>query len=435
MLRIETKNLHSWKSLFRTTRGSVTILVVVSLALVLPQQLSDELVALSHVQVGPVPGLFVLQFSLGVLAITAWYWARAALAARFGVDDSLESRGNMSHAARRAFDAVPRLCFLGGVAISLLLVWRNPSWVHALSVAGWAVPAYLLIRWRLAVTTPLCRSGAVNLTVLKSRRHIGQWLRTVRPRVRALLLLAPFGPWVSTPLLAIGVAFFLWGAVEGFVPWPDTYPGLPALATRVFPGPSVALIGCAIMIGPLTAVVFVMDGLRLETLFLGRRVGLSRPPIITGLLLWALAAPNVFSLHAVRVLKPEHRVLQVADRQPISAFFDDWMATCATEPDHPVRPIVVALSGGASRAGIWGAQVLAAVDAASGHPNAGVFAVSSVSGGSLGAAAYMAAMQVSPVRCGPRPRGRVAGPGAPRQAEQRRARRRRARAAAGPARC
>lgn len=399
MLRVQTKNLHSWKSLLRTTRASISVLAVVGLALVLPAQISDELVALEHVQVGPLPGLLVLQFSLGSLALSSWYWARAALAARFGVDDTLESRGSLTRTSRRAFDAVPRVCFLAGVVLSLILVWRSPSWLHAASVAGWSVPAYLLIRWRLALITPQGRVASVNLTVLRSRRHVRQWLRVIGPRVRALLLLAPFGPFASVPLLGLGAACFAWGAVESFVRWDESYPGLPALASRIFPGPSVALIGCALMIGPLTALVFAADGLRLETVFLGRTVGLTRPPILTVLLAWSLAAPNLFTLHAVRVLDPERRLVQVADRRPLTAFFADWTVACAPDPLQPVRPIVVALSGGASRAGIWAAQVLAAVDAASGRNNAAVFAVSSVSGGSLGAAAYMAAMQAAPVRC------------------------------------
>jgi hypothetical protein len=55
-------------------------------------------------------------------------------------------------------------------------------------------------------------------------------------------------------------------------------------------------------------------------------------------------------------------------------------------------PIIVAISGGASRAGLWGAAVLARVDAYARERNAAVYAVSSVSGGSLGAAAYLSAL-------------------------------------------
>jgi hypothetical protein len=399
MLRVETENLRSWMSLFRTTRGSVSILVVVGLALVLPDQTGDELVALADMKVGPVPGLFVLQFALGFLSVTSWFWARAALAARFGVDDALESRHGLRHTHRKAFNAVPRLAFLFGVLLSLLLVWRSPSWTQALAVASWSVPAYLLIRWRLALTPACNRSQHVNMAVLRSRRQVRRWLKVIFPRLWALLALAPFGPWVSIPLFAVGLAAFLWGSVEGYVPWAEDYPGIASYATRVFPGPSVALIGCALVIGPLTALIFIMDGLRLETIILGRVVGLSRPPVITGLLAAILLAPYFFSLHPVRVLPPDKRTLAVDQRISLADMFQAWAAACAPDPSLPARPIVVAISGGASRAGVWGAQVLAAVDAAAGQRNAAVFAVSSVSGGSLGAAAYMAVMKATGAQC------------------------------------
>src|SRR5262249_46673563 len=66
-----------------------------------------------------------------------------------------------------------------------------------------------------------------------------------------------------------------------------------------------------------------------------------------------------------------------------------WVRTCAPD-QRPVRPVIVAISGGASRAGIWGARILYDVEQASGPGKPAIFAVSSVSGGSLGAAAYMA---------------------------------------------
>ena len=400
MLRIQTDNLHSWKSLFRTTRASLSVLVLAGLGLMLPSQTADELVALSGMTVGPVPGLLVLQFALGFLAISAWYWARAALAARFGVDDTLEGRANLQHTHRAAFDVVPRMLFVTGVLLGVFLLWRKFSWAHLLAIATWAVPAYLLIRWRLALTKPQCRSAHVNLAVLRSRRHVRQWLRVVLPRVRALLLLAPFGPFVSVPLLALGLIGFGWGAVEVFVPaGGGSYPGLPALAAQIFPGPSVALVGLALMIGPLTALVFAMDGLRIETVFLGRQTGLTRPPVITGLLAWIVIAPLLFSLHTVRVVGERDQVLAPDARQSLQAFYEAWAKECAPDPTQPVQPIVVAISGGASRAGIWAAQVLAAIDSAAGRNNAAVFAVSSVSGGSLGAAAYMAVMRATPRRC------------------------------------
>lgn len=399
MLRIEARHLHSWRSLFRTCRASLSILIIAAVGIVLPPQTGDELAALTTMQVGPVPGLFILQFALGFLAVSAWYWARAALSARFGVDDTLEARASLTRANREAFDAVPRMMYLVGVLLSIFLVFRSPSWTHALSVASWAVPAYLLIRWRLAVTRPRTREAKIHLSELYSRRGFLRWARTIWPRFRVLVLLAPFSPYLAGVLLLLGGIGFIWGCLDGFVKWGESYPGLAAIAAGVFPGPSVAMIGLALIIGPLTAVIFILDGLRFETQFLGRAIGFTRPPVIMAILAWMLVSPLFFSLHTVRTLPEQHRVLTVTARKPLDEFFEAWVKACVSDPSKPARPIVVAISGGASRAGIWGAQVLAAVDAAAGQDNAAVFAISSVSGGSLGAGAYMAVKKATGGRC------------------------------------
>ena len=265
--------------------------------------------------------------------------------------------------------------------------------------ALWAVPAYLLIHWRLEMTRPRSRQPRVHLETLYSRRGLRSWLTTVWPRLRALVMLAPFSPVVACTLLILAICVFSWGGFESFLTLSDTYPGLAPLAAGIFPGPSVAIMGLALAIGPFTALIFVMDGLRLETNFLGRSVGLSRPPVITCILLWIAIAPLLFSFHTIRVLLPEQRVLAVNDRHSLDEFFDEWVNACATVPDRPVRPIVVAISGGASRAGIWGARVLGALEGAGGHNNAAVFAISSVSGGSLGVAAYLAVKRAHAASC------------------------------------
>ncbi|MBV8575306.1 MAG: hypothetical protein JOZ58_09760, partial [Acetobacteraceae bacterium] len=118
--------LHSWRSLFRTARAPIGVLVLASIGLVLPNQTADELNALMDMRPGlPLPGVVMLQISLGLLALSAWYWAKAAFWARFGGDDSLETRPGIEAADRAAFEAVPRIVFLGGVLLAIFLLWRG----------------------------------------------------------------------------------------------------------------------------------------------------------------------------------------------------------------------------------------------------------------------------------------------------------------------
>ena len=86
-----------------------------------------------------------------------------------------------------------------------------------------------------------------------------------------------------------------------------------------------------------------------------------------------------------------------AARENLGEFFTKWASACAPPDGSTLRPIIVAVSGGASRAAVWGASVLQKVEEASptGHGPT-VFAVSSVSGGSLGVAAYMALLRNLP---------------------------------------
>src|SRR5262249_31437593 len=132
---------------------------------------------------------------------------------------------------------------------------------------------------------------------------------------------------------------------------------------------------------PLSAITFLADGFRIEFTIGGRTTGPARPPVIIVLAIWVAVAPLLFHLHTVRVTET------VAERQPLEKIFQQWAAVCAPGTG-PVEPIIVAVSGGASRAGVWGARVLQEAEEIS-RPGRAVFAVSSVSGGSLGAAAYM----------------------------------------------
>jgi hypothetical protein len=395
----------SWMSLFRTARASIGVLTVAAIGLLVPPQTADELAALSNIWTGLLPGMCALHVSLALLSVLAWYWARAALSARFGL-------GNMPGALvvpamfpanPTAFIFVPRLLFGAGVLLGFVLLFRGLSFWYALSVLVWAVPGYGLIHWRGKLTTPKpFKASARQKAALTSGGGLYSWMTSIAIRVVMLLRCAPFGLATGLFVLVLAVAAFVAGAVESFVSWPPDHVGWAALVATWFPGPSVALVGLALMIAPITVATFALDTLRLEFDIGKTTIGLRRPPFFLFLLADILIAPYVFSLHTVRVLPVSADTPTVAQRKPVANFFQQWLATCAKDPDRPVRPVIVAVAGGASRAAIWAASVLAAVDQEVGGPNTAVFAVSSVSGGSLGAAAYMAVLsRLSPAaRCG-----------------------------------
>ena len=97
-----------------------------------------------------------------------------------------EGRAGLQRCSRATFNAVPGLVFLCGVALSVSLAWRGFSLVHGLANVLWAVPAYLLIHWRLGMIRPRRRQARVHLDRLYSRRGVWAWLTTVGPRLRTL---------------------------------------------------------------------------------------------------------------------------------------------------------------------------------------------------------------------------------------------------------
>jgi hypothetical protein len=76
-------------------------------------------------------------------------------------------------------------------------------------------------------------------------------------------------------------------------------------------------------------------------------------------------------------------------RAPLAAHYREWLAARRTTEDYPV--FLIATAGGGLRAAYWTAHILSSLDDAScGEFGRHVYAISGVSGGSLGAATYVA---------------------------------------------
>lgn len=368
----------SWGATFQSTRAVVGVLLLTGLALLIPPQTRDMLAGVSIG--GGLRGIWsaaAFQIALCLLAVSAWHWARAVLSAQRG-----QKRGA---ADSDPFVWVPRLLFIAVAVIGIIAAVRSEAWGQLFLILAWA---------------------ALGIFVLYNRVHrfppdatFPSWVARlpVGSRVRFLVANAPLGAPFAVALLVFALAALVAGSVGTFFPeWFGFLGWLTDWLGYAFPGPAVALLFLAFVLGPLTALSFVAD----RVYFGGSIRGLAwsiRPPLFLFLLAAILVVPTVLNLHAVRVVA-KNASYPVDARDQLGLMFKKWVHTCFKDrtSTEPIRPLIVALSGGASRAGLWGARVLHEADALAAAGGTAIFAVSSVSGGSLGAAAYVATVANQP---------------------------------------
>jgi len=138
----------------------------------------------------------------------------------------------------------------------------------------------------------------------------------------------------------------------------------------------------ALIIAPLSLITFLADGFRLESR--SAAAPPARPaagdPVLA---IWIAVAPWLFHLHTVRITET------VRSASALEKLFQQWAAPAAGHGAGAA--IIVAISGGASRAGVVGRAGAARAEESRRSRSGLVFAVSSVSGGSLRlGGAYMA---------------------------------------------
>lgn len=117
---------------------------------------------------------------------------------------------------------------------------------------------------------------------------------------------------------------------------------------------------------------------------------------------WLSHPRGDYDNHAVRSVAGE----VPADRQTLLDAFDRWKVCANGQTDCTKKKmIIVTIEGGASRSAYWSAMILGALEDSVPDFHQSVFAISSVSGGSLGAAVYqrlLAAAGSGKPRCGPK---------------------------------
>jgi hypothetical protein len=371
---------HSWGSMLRTVRAAVAVMLLGGIGLTVPPQTRDMLAFLEDAGIWRA---ISFPIALAVLAGSAWFWSRAALAARFGIDDGQRHGAVPADFNWAAFRWLPRLMLVVSFLVGAVIAFMSRSrWSIAGAIALGVLGLILLV----------VRPSGPPVALPPARRYgFRAWLYGgAKARLEALLHRAPFGAVPAWVLLALGLVPLGLGLLESFI-----YTlRLPNLLAKAFPGPGIAVLLLGLMIGPLVAVTFVFDGLTLQWRVGSHRLGFRRPPVLSVIAIYVFVlVPLLFHIHTVRLIDGT-----TAARQPLDKLFDQWVKSCAPGTG-PVQPIIVAVSGGATRAGLWGAAVLDQVLQAQQPNGPTLFAVSSVSGGSLGTAGAMTLLSLESLPC------------------------------------
>lgn len=101
-----------------------------------------------------------------------------------------------------------------------------------------------------------------------------------------------------------------------------------------------------------------------------------------------------YRLRELAVTAPSPAAIETTTRAAdMASDFDDWLSQRNPNPKKPYPVFVVAAEGGGVRAAYWAASVLTRLQAADPNFSKHVYAISGVSGGSLGATTFVALLQ------------------------------------------
>jgi hypothetical protein len=295
--------------------------------------------------IGRLLSLCLATFFLG---FQGWFWGRAC------VEEQVGPRSRWRH--------------------NLLLLWAP----RVFAVIPFAFLAWALTHIRFGTASwgvwALVGLGAVLLIFIIGRQDLTLRLRRQAARMRAGAH-PRTGAALDTGLDSLRP--FLMGA--GLV--------LAAMFMVLFTldpvGPSWWFGPCAIVLFATALVIPVMT----TVIQVGRKVGVRATEWVVILM---LVASSVADNHAVRLL-PE---ALVQDQRPdVPSAYAAWRGQAPPVPGLGRPMIFVAIAGGASRAGFWSGEVMSRLEAMSGGEfSRHTFAISSVSGGSVGAVGFLASV-------------------------------------------
>ena len=342
------------RDMMRRTKGIpfiAALTVGVSAILVFMQQGQDLVRGVGEDDFMRYPsGLLQIAFALGLLflAFQAWSWSRIIITSNYGADRAKWRPKHLLIWTPRVFGAVP-------FAASAWALFKNParnSWfVFALIAVGLLFFAFVIRRQD--VVAPLRRRAA----------RLG--------RVQHFDLIQRY--WVIFSFAAAAILM---------------------AAAAIWPARFGALLGAP-------AIVFMGLGLIIPIVVVCIQIGSAlRIPVVGAMLLWAVVVGLWMDNHAIGRRAFAAATTGPIDRPTLKQAYEQWKARLPEGKDGKRTMVLVAVQGGASRAGYWAALALSslreAAKAKGADLDAHLFAISSVSGGSVGAVGYAAMLKSAP---------------------------------------
>lgn len=397
------------------------------LAVWLPPQMPDMFAGMEaplwKLQVSTRPFLFA--FAAMLMGLSSWFWTRAALTAQRerGETDKARIRRRKSGVLIEEVEATrfrsssedyvtwshewaPRIALLAAGGITLLpILFSIASGRVMLGLLGMELLSFGLVGLLFAFV--------VYRTKFRWMNAFGAPRWMLMFRFTRILACAPFGWPFALLSLACSVAALVCVTIR-----PDWVSAIDA--------PTTAIASLAFAVGPLVIALAIFRGVVEKSVYLLRWVASRGDPLplepgeayrvhrlsnvfgTIAMLAWFLSPPWMLEKHQVplttaRVIEPAASGTcgELASpgagtmcRPDLQAALREWVdsrrAVAGATPDQRLPLVIVAAEGGASRAAVWMLSAMRMLDNQTrGAFGQHVFAVSGVSGGSLGAASYV----------------------------------------------
>jgi hypothetical protein len=390
----------------------VVVPFIAFLAVWLPPQMPDMFAGMDapiwKLQFSARPFLFA--FASALLGLSAWFWTRAAHAAHHDHGETDKERLHRKRRGHRRRELAcfewseewaPRIALLFSGAITMLpILFAIQAGQFSEGLLGTEMVCFILVG--LLYLFVLYRTAFKWMKAFEAPA----WMSNFRPT--RILADAPFG-WPFA-LLSLACSF---GAL--------VFVGVAPEIVAQLDAPTAALGALAFAVGPLVIALAIMRGLVQRFIYMvrwcvdrgaplrllaGERERVIRFSNLLGAILlfgWFFSPPWVQDEHYVQLMPTEVRepraVAACAEtngphicRPDLKAAVRQWVdARRALTGDSTARVpvIIVAAEGGASRAAVWLLSAMRMLDNKTrGDFGKHVFAISGVSGGSLGAETY-----------------------------------------------